>query len=224
MTTPETVKDVLTRVQQVNRELETGGAIGIGQGGPPPHVAQPRVPARYRHARFETMDDLTDKIDGWLAAVTAVQAWTIDVIKGRPHMLALIGPQGTGKSHLAACAAWRLYEHGATGIWVAFHLWEELVDDLRYGRVEGNEAFAHEASGHEIRTRLMKQPAVILDDIEHTSGTEFDATELRKFSKNRYSHMRSALITGNWKDLADMIGAPAADRYSVVKLVGPSYR
>lgn len=182
-----------------------------------PALPPPRVPERYEGVHFATTLDRPD-VEGWPLGLEAAQEWARRVAAGESAMLALVGPKGTGKSHLAACAVWQLYEEHA--IRVDCYLWEEVVNELRYGRWEGG----REVSVAEVRTRLWTRPIVWIDEIEATSGTDFDGIELRQFSKNRWAHRRSAIVTGNWEALKDMIGAAAADRYIEVKMVGPSFR
>src|SRR5690606_41784294 len=55
-------------------------------------------------------------------------------------------------------------------------------------------------------------------------GTDFDAMELAKLAMQRYDNDSSILITCTWESLEGVMGEPAADRFAIVTLDGPSYR
>lgn len=188
---------------------------------PRPSVAPPHVPERFEHVRFEDTELRTD-VDGFDAALEAVHEWIRRVVEGDPGRLALIGPKGVSKSHLAYCAAWELYEEH--GIHVPCYPWYDMVDWLRSGRYDETPTGIREVPPALIRHRWHETKVCIVDEARPTSGTDFDAMELTKFSLNRYDRKRGVLLTCNWSSLGALIGEPAADRYTCITMVGPSYR
>jgi hypothetical protein len=184
-------------------------------------VAPPHVPDKFLAVRFGNTEKRQD-VKGYPAAMRAVHRWVEDIAAGRHYMLALVGETGTSKSHLASCAAWALYEEH--NLHTPFYSWYDLVDWLRYGRVDMTEHGAREVPAPHIRQTWHDTRYCIVDEVRPTSGTDFDAVEMTKFSLQRYDRNRSVLLTCNWSSLGDMIGKHAADRYTVVTLDGPSYR
>jgi hypothetical protein len=194
----------------------------LWESAPPREAASPpRVPEKFLTVRFASTRQRTD-VKGFDVALRAVQEWVRRVVTGTPSMLALIGPKGTSKSHLAYCAAWELYERH--GVYTPCYAWYELVDELRGGRVDETPSGVREVSPAMVRHQWHSTRFCIVDEARPTSGTDFDAMELAKFSMSRYDRNRSVLLTCNWATLGDLMGEPAADRYSQVTLVGPSYR
>jgi hypothetical protein len=190
----------------------------------PPRVqtAPPRVPERFLNVRFSSTVPRPE-VQGFDAALAASQEWVRRVAVGEYLLLALIGEKGTSKSHLAFCAAWDLYDRHR--IHVPCYSWcYQLGDELRGGRFDETPAGVREVSPYQVRQQWHATRFCIVDECRPTSGTDFDAMELAKFSMQRYDHRRSALITCNWASLEELVGAPAADRFTQIKLVGPSFR
>jgi predicted ATPase len=156
-------------------------------------------------------------------------AWLEAARSGRGEMLALIGKQGTGKSHLLYGAVRELYatkpedpkaviESRWCGPYVA--PWYRLADELRYGK-GGNDTM-RDAQGE--RMRLWGARTVMLDEVRPTSGTNFDDTELAKFACHAYDNRVAVLITTNVNPLAEVMGEAAASRFTAVVVNGPDWR
>ena len=168
----------------------------------------PDVPGRYRAARWATWQRKGKSVE---AARKVVERWIADVADDRPSMVALIGPQGTSKSHLLACATWEILE--VHEIRPDFHEWYVTVEQLR----DLDTAKA-------TRNALRKSKILVLDEARPTSSTDFDAMELAKIAMHAYAHEQSVLLATNWSSLSDLMGGPAADRFTVVAIAGPSAR
>ena len=175
---------------------------------PEPRLPPPAVPERYRDARWSTWEPKCDAIE---TARKAVELWVRTVAEGKHVMLALVGPKGTGKSHMLACAAHQLYEEHR--IRAGFFEWFLVADQLR-----------DIDTAAKVRERLREARPLILDECRPTSNTDFDAIELAKITMYAYSHMQSVLIATNWASLEELMGEPAADRYTIVPVIGPSAR
>lgn len=129
-------------------------------------------------------------------------------------MLALIGRQGTGKSHLLYAAAGALQAAMDRRPYV--RPWYQLGDQLRWG--------AGTQEAHEVRQTLWDMPVVLLDEVRPTSGTNFDDTELAKFACHAYDNRVAVLLTTNWNPLEEVMGGPAASRFLEVVIDGPNHR
>lgn len=175
------------------------------------------VPPRFESATFESYEPATR---GQSAAMKAAQFWAARAAKGECSMLALIGPQGTGKSHLLYAAANELLgdRHRCYA-----RPWYRLADELRYG---GESPFANAKTleAHEVRALLWRQKIVLLDEVRPTAATAFDDTELAKFACWAYDAKLAVFITSNVSPLADVMGPPAASRFTQVIVDGPDRR
>lgn len=174
-----------------------------------------RIPERFRSATLESYEP---KNESQRTAKSAVGRWLRS-----GGMLALVGPTGTGKSHLLWAAVRSLYELGQHAGMVV-RPWYRLADELRYGRVDTAEAGSVERSSAYIRDSVFGAKRLVIDEVRPTSGTSFDADELMKIAANAYDNMQHVLLTTNTNPLNELMGAPAASRFAYVVLVGPDGR
>lgn len=181
-----------------------------------PVITPPFVPRRFAAARFANYQAETVSETH---ALRVVQRWVELVTKGEGPMLALIGPQGTGKSHLLYAAAWALYEVQVK-TWCCS--WYRLADELRYGGAARYGTLEMEA--HEHRGLLWSQTVILLDEVRPTANTAFDDTELAKLACHCYDQQLPLLLTTNVNPLAEVLGAPAASRFTQVMLTGRDRR
>lgn len=169
------------------------------------------APPRFRHATF---DNYRPRTESQRIAHDAVQEWVRAALRGEGPMLALVGRQGTGKSHLLYAAAGALQVGLDRRPYV--RPWYQLGDQLRYG--------AGTAEAHEVRATLWEMPIVLLDEVRPTSGTNFDDTELAKFACHAYDNQIAVLLTTNWNPLEEVMGGPAASRFAELVIDGPNGR
>lgn len=187
-----------------------------------------RIPPRFDGASFDTF---RPRSGSQVAAITAVQEWVNQATIRRGPMLALIGKQGTGKSHLlysavrSLCApidAMDAKERVFSKVQYPYVApWYSLADNLRYGRPQDNDPLS---SAHAIRSSLWESRIILLDEVRPTSGTNFDDTELAKLACHAYDSRIAVLITTNVNPLADVIGPAAASRFTQMVIDGPDYR
>lgn len=177
---------------------------------PSPPLPIPIVPKRFKSVRFSTYHAETDTER---MALKMASRWVAAVLKGTGPMLALVGVQGTGKSHLLYSAAWALYEGGKPCRPLP---WYRLADELRYGR--GPE------EAHEIRTALFAQSVLLLDEVRPTANTAFDDTELAKLACHAYDHEIPVMLTTNVSPLDAVLGPAAASRFTQLTLTGRDRR
>lgn len=183
----------------------------------PPTIRAAIVPPRFTSVTFDTYEPTTR---GQAVALKAAQFWVERARKGECSMLALIGPQGTGKSHLLYAAANALLDDQRK---CYARPWYRLADELRYG---GESPFVpgRAIEAFEVRSQLWKQRVVLLDEVRPTASTAFDDTELAKFACWAYDSKLAVFITSNVSPLADVMGPPAASRFTQVVIDGPDRR
>lgn len=181
-------------------------------------VPAPRVPDRFRGASFDNFwcENRSQEI-AWEAA----KQFVLESAANRPVMLALIGSQGVGKSHLLYAAANSLYQTYEKR--VECRPWYLLADELRYG-IPANPPYREEQPGPDVRAELLRCKILMIDEARPTSATEFDATELTKIACSAYDSGMSLLITTNITPLATLMGPFAASRFEQVVVTGPDRR
>lgn len=180
------------------------------------------IPRRFRAASFA---NFKPKTDSQRTALETVQGWCERVRREKGGMLALVGAQGTGKSHLLYAAARALapWALGRTGLYL--RPWYLLADELRYGRTTGG-VYPGRASAEpaDVRGELWNSRVVLLDEVRFTSGTAFDDTELAKFACYAWDRDLAVLLTTNVHPLENVLGPAAASRFVTVVIDGPDGR
>ena len=183
-------------------------------------LAKVRIPKRFWYSGF---DNFAPRHPSQRAALAAVKSWLTLARKGQGPMMALVGAQGTGKSHLLYSAAHELLAPGVRG-GVFVRRWYAFADELRYGRTVTTEAGGRLREAAEIRRDWWAAAVCLIDEVRATSGTSFDDSELARFACHAYDEERAVLITTNVNPLADVIGAAAASRFVQVVVEGPDAR
>ena len=173
-------------------------------------VARTRIPPRFHE---ESLASYVASTPSQIEARRMVVAW-MDALRGNHGpMLALVGRQGTGKSHLLYGVARELF---AQRIPVFVRPWYDLADALRYGQ-GGKDSQA-------IRKQLWDAQIVLIDEVRPTASTAFDDTELAKFACHAYDQRISVLVTTNVNPLDQVMGPAAASRFKQVVIEGTDYR
>lgn len=174
------------------------------------------IPARFASVTFDSFEPSTRSQQ---TALDAARFWTDRALAGEGCMLALLGPQGTGKSHLLYAAANVLLE---AGIRAYARPWYRLADELRYGGEHPVTTAEMEAA--DVRRNLWKQRLLLLDEVRPTASTAFDDMELTKLACHCYDSRYPMFVTSNVNPLADVMGGPAASRFTQVSIDGPDRR
>jgi chromosomal replication initiation ATPase DnaA len=189
------------------------------------------IPARFCDVSIDTYEprSLSQR-----SAKLAVVAWLEAVAAGKGPMLALVGSQGTGKSHLLYAAARSIsanidaMDPKARAMSKATHPfvapWYSLADQLRYGLAIQTEAGSRHREAHEVRGQLWGRAVVLLDEVRPTSATGFDDSELAKFACHAYDNRVAVLVTTNVNPLEQVMGPAAASRFREVVVEGPDAR
>jgi hypothetical protein len=190
-----------------------------------PKLPTCRVPARFAGVTFDQFDpNRTPEAEDRMAlriALDASRKFVKRVTEHRPVMLALIGSEGTGKSHLLYATHNTLV---ARGVKCYARPWYLLADELRYG---GDNPYTERGpiDAYEIRHLFWRSARVVfVDELRRTSATEFDEAELHKFSCWAYDQNLNVMMTSNVSPLADVMGPFAASRYVQLTLTGIDQR
>jgi len=136
--------------------------------------------------------------------------WTLD-----PWSIAIIGPTGTGKTHLAVAILWEWYVNVST-LWL-----NELPDEEDpVGRAQFRRANPEPAAawfsvpdtldqikaefdrGGDTKKRLRTRCPIILDDLGAERPTPFAVDTLLSVLLYRYDHVLPTIITSNAEDLS----------------------
>jgi len=142
-----------------------------------------------------------------------------EVLYSHPF-LTLLGPPGSGKTHLALSIAWSWLERGKT---VLYYQVESLMDSLSKGyRIweSGN------PDGYQsILAFTLNASLLILDDFGVEQPTEWAATKLDQIIDDRYLNKKPLIITSNLA--LDRLSPRVADRLregTLIQLKGESFR
>lgn len=228
-TVGETIRTVPALVDMA-RELEQHAGAPRDRSAPPPpiddtwlqrHVAA-MVPRRFQRVTFDSFEP---KTNSQRVALGAVQTFCAQALANKGCMLALIGKQGTGKSHLLYAAALHVLAMLGAQNASQFYArpWYRLADELRYGGETPFGATVHHEP-KDVRARLWSKRVVLLDEVRPTAGTAFDDMELTKFACHAYDNELAVLITTNVSPLADVMGPAAASRFVQLTIDGPDHR
>jgi len=136
--------------------------------------------------------------------------------------LILIGPVGTGKTHLATGILKKAYSRGLDGVLVSV---PDLLNEIR-------QSFKHEQSGktESIEAKVREKFLVILDDLGAERLTDWVKESLFTLINYRYEHQKPLIITTNYSplELTTRIGERTTDRLremcKVVEIEGKSWR
>lgn len=180
---------------------------------------------RIRRANFEhakTLEDFDFTFNPSTPKAKVLELATCAFVERHDNVL-IVGPTGTGKSHLAQALGHRACRAGFTVAYVGAH---ELLVQLRAARGDGS---------YEKRLLRFTTPDVlIVDDLGLRGLSQDEPADLYELVRRRYEH-GSTLITSNraiqeWEPLFGnpLLASAAIDRLlhhsHVLVLEGDSYR
>ena len=183
------------------------------------------IPPRYfPHCRLVDFHDRNSPalVSGKRAVQEFADAWMPGIDNGRG--LLLIGPCGSGKTHLAVAALLEIIDSGKPGR-LLFRNFQDLIQEIQ-GSFDSDDA----PSKSEILRPLLDVDLLVLDELGSQKPSMFVQDILYYVINSRYNAQRTTIFTTNYvDDLDDRIGSRLRSRlYEMtmeIKLTGvPDYR
>jgi DNA replication protein DnaC len=189
-------------------------------------LAKARVPERYRHCdfdNFETDNEIEnaprEQLDAWnrslAQAKLIVQRFAEEFspvceLQGEQGLL-LMGPCGTGKTHLAVSALKKIALRGHSGL---FYDYRELLKQIQ-------DSYSAESQSTEMSVLepVLQTEILVLDDVGSSKPSLWALETVGHILNTRYNEKRVTLLTTNFLD-ADSAAANSAALSSGSRIAG----
>lgn len=155
---------------------------------------QAQIPKNYRPAFFETFSRTENPttIATMELAVSTVSTYAREYPFFQKPGLLLVGPTGSGKTHLAVAALQELLARGHEGV---FFDYQNLLDQIRAGYDETLGTSKREAYRRALETEIL-----LLDDLGSHRVNEWVEDTVTSIITYRYNHKKALIATTNLLD------------------------
>ena len=203
-----------------------------------------RIPARYEHCDFENFEvdyccegpDAAKWNRSLKQARAVVEKFVAEYPIGTEHGLLLMGPCGTGKTHLAVSALKALVGRGHEGL---FYDYRELLKEIQASYNPESQT-----TEMEVLEPVLKTEVLLLDDLGASKPSGWALETVGHILNARYNDKRVTLVTTNYLDaprtsengrtavredtLADRVGQRIRSRLyemcRTIEIVAPDFR
>jgi DNA replication protein DnaC len=161
-----------------------------------------RIPRRYEHCDFGNFDtDLYENepdAEAWNRSLTqaklVVESFARDYPAGTDSGLLLMGPCGTGKTHLAVAALKQLVLRGHDGL---FYDYRELLK-----QIQDSYSLENAATEMGVLEPVLTAELLLLDDLGASKPSPWALETVGHILNTRYNEKRVTLLTTNYLDSA----------------------
>jgi DNA replication protein DnaC len=173
-----------------------------------------RVPDRYRHCDFDNFEADNDyagsspQIAAWHGSLQRaklqVQSLAREFPVGIDHGLLLMGPCGTGKTHLTVAALKEIVLRGHSGL---FYDYRELLKEIQ-------DSYNAESQSTEmgVLEPVLRADVLLLDDLGASKPSQWVLDTVGHILNARYNANRITLLSTNFPDQPDEKKMPREDK------------